>query len=162
MDPEELQDWVPSASEGLFSKKTVKLTIGLVTQHFLRELAELERKKLGSFRILTPTDAERIKTLMNNHGHKFRCLRDVQSYHQNWQQVDYVPSNLGNGFIFYFVCDQCQALVRNLYRPSMGDSWRCRVCHKLKYKIRPRRHKNTCNCLCKSAGNQKTAIGGSI
>ena len=51
----------------------------------------------------------------------------------NEQKVDYVPSTLGRGFIFYFVCNGCERRVKHLYEYSTLTSPLCRVCCRLKY-----------------------------
>lgn len=51
------------------------------------------------------------------------------------QEIDYVPSNLGEnrGVIFYFICNQCHRKVKYLYVLSYAYSPLCRVCSNLKY-----------------------------
>lgn len=77
-------------------------------------------------------DAEVIRSIANNPSTQYESLGYVQSNHQNWQTFDFLPSNLGRGYLFYFICDRCDKKVKYLYRT--GDFiFRCRSCSNLFY-----------------------------
>lgn len=50
-------------------------------------------------------------------------------------QLTYTKSNLGKGFVFWFVCGVCSRRVRYLYIPPNSQITACRECHKLAYRI---------------------------
>ncbi len=49
-------------------------------------------------------------------------------------RLSYTRSNIGKGFIFWFVCNVCSRRVRYLYFPPNSELLACRVCHKLAYR----------------------------
>jgi hypothetical protein len=108
---------------------------------FMREFWELrgERTRLKDLRIRSLAEAETIKNMMNNPSNFFTSLQNIQSYHQNWQTFDFVPSNLGRGYLFYFVCDRCERRVKYLYMLSNSHVYLCRTCCKLKYRTYKRK-----------------------
>ncbi len=42
-------------------------------------------------------------------------------------------SNLGKGFVFWFVCNNCCRKARILYVPPSSTTFLCRICHMLRY-----------------------------
>jgi len=48
-------------------------------------------------------------------------------------KLTYTKSNLGKGFVFWFVCNICGRRVKYLYFPSSSSILACRRCHKLTY-----------------------------
>lgn len=53
--------------------------------------------------------------------------------HMNPIKLTYTRSNLGKGFIFWFICNLCGRKVRYLYFPPNSEVMACRNCHKLAY-----------------------------
>lgn len=51
----------------------------------------------------------------------------------NTVKLTYTPSNLGRGFIIWFVCNECGRKVRTVYMPPSNPKCLCRVCHRLNY-----------------------------
>lgn len=51
----------------------------------------------------------------------------------NTVKLTYTPSNLGHGFIIWFVCNSCGRKVRTLYIPPNNPISACRTCHHLRY-----------------------------
>lgn len=82
-------------------------------------------------RIRTDTEAEIIKGIMNEQSYKYEALEVPQ--HDTALRFDYVKSNLGKGYIFYFVC-KCERRVLHLYQTSKGQQLFCRHCAHLRYK----------------------------
>lgn len=104
-------------------------------------VCELSQKENSPVKITRPFEAERIKGLMNISANTtFKSIADFRSGIPFWdeQKVDFVPSNLGKGFIFYFLCNNCGKRVKNLYFPSMVEEPLCMRCCRLQYK-QPRR-----------------------
>ena len=101
---------------------------------FLRELS-YKKGIYEDLRIKAKVDAEWIKELINNPdtASSFTALMNIQSYHQNWQEFDYIPSNLGKGFIFYFICNRCDGRVKYLYRLQSSEIYWCRHCNRIPY-----------------------------
>ena len=86
---------------------------------------------------LRVTDKDEAKIILREinepGGTDYLALQEIQAYHDVWQQMDYVESNI-RGYLFYFICSGCEARVRYLYQPNYGYHWRCRECHGLRYK----------------------------
>ena len=115
---------------------------------FLQELSQSENRPIE---IKERFEAERVKMLMNiPENTTFKSLADFRSGIPFWneQEVDYVPSNLGNkkGFIFYFICNKCDRKVKYLYYPSMIEEPLCMRCCRLHYK-QPRRKQRALSSL---------------
>jgi hypothetical protein len=51
----------------------------------------------------------------------------------NKVRLTYTKSNLGRGFVFWFVCQVCGRRVRYLYIPPNSEVSACRQCHRLAY-----------------------------
>lgn len=51
----------------------------------------------------------------------------------NRVKLTYTKSNLGKGFIFWFICNVCSGRVKYLYFPPNSQTLACRKCHKLVY-----------------------------
>ncbi len=47
--------------------------------------------------------------------------------------LTYTKSNLGRGFIFWFICDRCGKKAKYLYSPPYTCKFFCRNCHRLAY-----------------------------
>lgn len=52
---------------------------------------------------------------------------------ENKVLLTYTKSNLGKGFVFWFICGVCGRRVRYLYIPPNSPVMACRKCHKLAY-----------------------------
>ena len=57
----------------------------------------------------------------------------VEFTDQNQVKMTYTKSNLGKGFVFWFVCQVCGRRVRYLYIPPNSQVSACRICHRLTY-----------------------------
>jgi len=53
----------------------------------------------------------------------------------NKVKLTYTISNLGKGFVFWFICNICGKKVRYLYFPPHTSVSACRTCHRLAYKV---------------------------
>lgn len=51
----------------------------------------------------------------------------------NRVKLTYSKSNLGRGFVFWFICNVCGNRVKYLYFPPNSTILACRNCHKLTY-----------------------------
>ncbi len=51
----------------------------------------------------------------------------------NRLRLTYTKSNLGKGFIFWFICNLCGRRVKYLYFPPNSSILACRSCHRLTY-----------------------------
>ncbi len=52
---------------------------------------------------------------------------------QNKVKLTYSKSNLGKGFVFWFICNICSRRVKYLYFPPNSTVLACRNCHRLTY-----------------------------
>jgi formylmethanofuran dehydrogenase subunit E len=117
-----------------------RFSIKAYIQAFLEELdAEAIKNDIKMMRIKTLETATYIKELLNTPGYKFKTPFMVYQQHYDWQEVDFVPSNLGRGYIFFFICDRCRRKVKHLYQPSKHSQPLCRNCYHLCYKQPDRR-----------------------
>ena len=104
-------------------------------QTFLQKLSADEKRLV---KINSQGEAERIKLLLNmpqNNQFISSMYMDGHAYCSE-QEVDYVQSNLGskNGYIFYFVCGNCERRVKYLYSIYNEEEPYCRTCLRLHYK----------------------------
>lgn len=60
---------------------------------------------------------------------------------ENKIKITYSLSNLGRGYIFWFVCNHCNLKSRFLYCPPNSNRILCRLCHRLAYKKQNTRNK---------------------
>ena len=84
-----------------------------------------------------PQEARNMIEDINNPGNTtFKSMRDFRDGDYFWheQEVDFVPSNLRRGHIFYFRCNGCYGRVKYLYEYSMLKTPLCRICCRLPYK----------------------------
>lgn len=88
---------------------------------------------LGDSRVTNITEAEWIVSTMNTPQTRYNSLRSIQSDRRPWQEFEYIPSNLGVGFLFYFICGGCGRRTSRLYMPDGVFHYSCRQCHKLCY-----------------------------
>ena len=105
---------------------------------FLVELSKRENKPLKN--ISEKFEAERIKGLLNiAKNSPFKSFRDIQGIPM-WddQPVDYISSNLGKGYLFYFLCLHCGHRVKYLYEYSLASEPLCRMCCMITYRRRRR------------------------
>ena len=103
---------------------------------FLKELKADYPDYLYFKRLMVSTEQELellIDMLNNPKMRVYGSLMNVQSHHQYWQSFSYVKSNLGRGYIFYFICDGCERRVKHLYMPDGSSQFLCRLCHRLYY-----------------------------
>jgi hypothetical protein len=120
------------------SQKTINNTypriyIGDYVRNFRMSIREKEGR---IFKANDDSEIEYMKNCLNNPKYTtFKSIRDFQTGIPHWheQKVDYAPSNLGRGYIFYFVCNGCNRRVKHLYEYSMLESPVCRICCGLKY-----------------------------
>ncbi len=94
--------------------------------------------------IRSRSDADYYKKLFSDPMHSpLRSMLNVHSgdLYKYCQDIDYVPSNLGKGFIFYFICVWCGRRAKYLYADEKLDAMLCRKCIKFPYRqpTRPER-----------------------
>lgn len=58
---------------------------------------------------------------------------DVEFTEPNNVKMTYTKSNLGKGFVFWFICTVCGKRVKFLYFPPNSQVLACRRCHRLTY-----------------------------
>lgn len=58
---------------------------------------------------------------------------EVELSEPNKVRLSYTKSNLGKGFVFWFICNNCNRKCRFLHMPSNNPVLACRKCHKLNY-----------------------------
>ena len=104
---------------------------------YIREFVFQMRQKWGRvFRMNHLGEVKNLVEAINNPVNTtFKSARDFRGGGCYWhnQKVDFVPSNLGKGFIFYFRCNGCGYRAKYLYEYSTLESPLCRVCCRLQY-----------------------------
>ena len=111
-----------------------RIDIAEYKKAFLFELSQKEKREVN---VNSPFEVERIKGLINiPENTAFKTLSDIRSGLPYWeeQKVDYIASNLGRGYIFYFLCNHCGRRVKYLYEYDMTLSPLCRVCCRITYR----------------------------
>ena len=58
---------------------------------------------------------------------------NVELTEPNNVKMTYTRSNLGKGFVFWFICNVCGRRVKFLYFPPNSQVLACRKCHRLTY-----------------------------
>lgn len=104
-------------------------------QLFLEDLTTLE-KRSEKIQLTTRGEMTRIMALMNGAGSDARSLFPLYSKQSGWQTFDFVPSNLGIGYLAYFICQRCERRVRYLYRPEPTEPYYCRICYRIIYRTK--------------------------
>lgn len=68
---------------------------------------------------------------------KFNLKKEVNGDYEysepNSVKLTYTQSNLGNGFVFWFICNLCNRRAKYLYFPPNSTILACRRCHRLSY-----------------------------
>jgi len=119
-------------------KKTIdntypRINIKGYVKTFIRNIREKEGRV---FNTKHAGEIAYMKELLNTPAYTtFKSAKDLWTgdYYWNEQKVDYVRSNLGRGYIFYFKCNGCGRRVKDLYRYSELNSPVCRTCCGLGY-----------------------------
>lgn len=62
----------------------------------------------------------------------------IEFTEQNQVRITYTKSNLGKGYVFWFICGVCGRKVRYLYIPPNSQVSACRRCHRLAYSSQKR------------------------
>lgn len=85
------------------------------------------------------SNEEDVKTLLND----IETGTNINLKQDNYGKVDYskpnnikltyTKSNLGKGFVFWFICNVCGKRVKYLYFPPNSTVLACRNCHRLTY-----------------------------
>ncbi len=84
----------------------------------------------------TRADADYYKKMFSNPiGSPIRSLLHISSgnLYKYSQDVDYICSNLGSGFVFYFLCVWCGRRTKYLYVDQSLEALLCRKCIKFPY-----------------------------
>jgi len=105
---------------------------------FLKEVKESKQLLptavvLEDCRIKTNQEAVWVLNTLNTAQSRYSSLRNIYSQGQYWQRWALKPSNLGKGYVFYFICDGCERHARHLYCPDGQNRYLCRVCHGVSY-----------------------------
>ncbi len=111
----------------------LRFTIGDYVRNFKINIREKEGRILNTNH---EGEVSYMKGLLNNP--RYTTFKSIAVFNDgipywNEQKVDYVPSNLRRGFIFYFICNGCERRAKHLYEYSTLESPLCRVCCRLKY-----------------------------
>ena len=121
-----------------------------ITEHVRKFVLHLRRSGVGKFDTRTLTATMRMKEKLDNFSEVIYKLPPGDlggSFSWGAQRVEFVPSNLGRGYLFYFRCNGCGYRVKYLYEYSTSDSPLCRVCCHLSYKQPSRRSRGISKIL---------------
>lgn len=112
-----------------------RISVTDYVRDFLIDLGLKEGR--GPVRLNKHFEAERVKGMLNIPKYtRYKALIDPQTSSPYWdeQLVDYLPSNLGRGYIFYFICSECGQRCRYLYEYNLTESPLCRQCCRITYR----------------------------
>lgn len=135
MPPTTPNQYPPSLYERHKASEVPHIDSAAVVRALIRELRDgcpaLQDFK-GS-RIRTKDEADwLLRNLNDEDGMHLQSLQAL--WHGGTRiQFTYVPSNLGEGYLFYFICESCSRRVKRLYMPQAHWRWLCRECHRLTY-----------------------------
>lgn len=85
------------------------------------------------------TNEDEVKDLIRSieAGTNFNLKQDkngeIEFSEPNQVKLTYTKSNLGKGFVFWFICNLCNKRVKFLYFPPNSTVLACRICHRLTY-----------------------------
>lgn len=94
------------------------------------------------YRIHNIPQVEEVKIYLNNpRNTRQKSIGDPRTGIPYWneQEVGYVHSNLGRGFLWYFICNHCGRRAKLLYRYNYAKPPLCRLCLGIDYKRRSRK-----------------------
>ncbi len=115
-----------------FMNKAERIDITDYVQSFLLGF----RKKHGRILKMSLIDhADYLKTLLNSSQNRICPYLEKFNgfFYWNSQKVDFIPSNLHKGYLFYFICAYCDRRVKYLYKYRTYNEPSCRTCCKLGY-----------------------------
>lgn len=110
-------------------EESQKISAGVCVRNFL----------LGTTKKYDLNDEAGIKALIGDMeiGININLKQDnyskVDYSEPNKIKLTYTKSNLGKGFVFWFICNLCGRRVKNLYFPPNSQVLACRTCHRLAY-----------------------------
>lgn len=110
-------------------EESQKIGAGVCVRNFLFEAKKKYNLKAQSDVKGLIADMEtgtNINLKQDNHG-------ELSYSEPNNIKLTYSKSNLGKGFVFWFVCNLCNRRVKYLYFPPNSTILACRNCHRLTY-----------------------------
>lgn len=115
-------------------EESQKISAGICVRNFLaeRQISAIRRK-------LDLNKEEDIKELISEieSGSTFNLKQEkgdnIEYTEPNNVRLTYTKSNLGKGFVFWFICNTCRKRVKFLYFPPNSQVLACRKCHRLAY-----------------------------
>ena len=114
----------------------VGLEIKDATMYVKQMMRQVPEYRSGQFKVKTASDAESVLMFLNNPANTCsKSFSDILTGTPYWnhQLISYVPSNLGKGYIFYFICNGCLKRVKYLYQYHSTEPPTCRTCCSLDY-----------------------------
>lgn len=127
-----------------FGKKPVlenaqKITVSVFVRHTILELKDHLREQLKYHLDLNNEEHVKLYISMAEKYVKVNLRQENNgeidfTSTQNPVKITYTRSNLGRGFIFWFICNRCGKRVRDLFFPYNSEVWACRTCHRLSYR----------------------------
>lgn len=124
----------PSYGKRPLVETSQKISAAICVRNFLFELKDKAIEK--NFDLNCEED---IKNLLRKVelGTTFSLKQEkygnVEFTEPNNVKMTYTKSNLGKGFVFWFICNICGRRVRFLYIPPNSKITACRICHRLVY-----------------------------
>lgn len=110
--------------------------------HYVRDTLRNTNYSGPYYRIDTVHQADEVKAFLNNpQNTRGKSMRDMRTGVPYWneQEVEYVRSNLGLGFLWYFLCNHCGHRAKYLYEYSTLECPLCRPCLGIDYERRKTR-----------------------
>jgi len=121
-----------------------------ISDYVRKHILFIEKNNGWSFNLASVHDVQQVKAILNlpenTSSKSIRSITDGE-YYWHKQLVDFIPSNLGKGYLFYFLCNKCEQRVKYLYQYSYCESPLCRTCCRLKYKAPSRKERSISRIL---------------
>jgi hypothetical protein len=130
----------PHSYDGRTTKTAYRISSTDTIAALVSELVETSDVELGwlqNSRIRGIGEAEMILDIINRPrlSRTYTALLNIQAPHDYLQQMNFVKSNLCDGYIFYFICNGCGNRVKYLYQLPNAWLFRCRSCQRLRYSM---------------------------
>ena len=117
-------------------ENSTRISVGSCVRNYLLDQSKINNK---SDELLNLNNEDVVKKLVNDigSGTTINLRKDfngkIEFTESNHIKITYTKSNLGKGFIFWFLCNLCASRTRYLYIPPNSHILACRKCHRLAY-----------------------------
>jgi len=116
---------------------------------YIRDFVLYMRNFGRVFDLRNQREVQNMLQMLNEPNNTSLFGRSIGDYQWGQQRVDFVPSNLGRGFLFYFRCMGCNRRTKYLYAFTDLAKPLCHHCCRLKYRQPGRKERDISRLLRK-------------